>query len=274
MQTTNDKVRALLPPAGDVFRRSTTYLARIAVVLQDAPDKMLTFAQLMDRLGPLIREDRKSIKNNIRVCLSTSKCFVKIPLFRNSVGSKRNFWKLDLSQLTSKMVRRHFKDVLDFFPELTSRGEDAENAGVLPTSPEASSCDSVQIRCEVKFSGPFSIESLLKRDSPASRDPSRCSMPILAEQHQHQHHSALLPQKRRPIWDPEEHLCMHFSTASPSTCPAGGSTHHVDRGAKFSKRMHMEPAFPVYSRLGGGAYLNSSYTPYIAFTHDAHRFRL
>nr|XP_057902536.1 forkhead box protein H1-like [Doryrhamphus excisus] len=263
MHTTHGKVRAQLPPAGDVFRRSTTYLARIAVVLQDAPDKMLTFAQLMDRLGPLIKEDRKSIKNNIRVCLSTSKCFVKIPLFGNSVVSKRNFWKLDLSQLTHKMVRRHFKDLLDFFPELTSRGEDAQNVGVLPSSSKASSCDSVQIRCEVKFSGPFSIESLLKRDSPAPRASPRCGMPALA----HEHHSTPRPQKRRPSWDTEELLCMHFSTAR-------GGTHPADSATKFSKRVRTDPAFPVYSRLGGGAYFSSSYTPYMTFTHDAHRFSL
>lgn len=32
----------------------------------------------MDKLAPLICEDRKSIENNIRVCLSANKCFVKV----------------------------------------------------------------------------------------------------------------------------------------------------------------------------------------------------
>lgn len=48
-----EKSGAQLPlcvPAGSsqqrLFRKSTTYLAKIAVVLQDAPDKMLTFTQV------------------------------------------------------------------------------------------------------------------------------------------------------------------------------------------------------------------------------------
>ncbi|XP_061123996.1 forkhead box protein H1-like [Syngnathus typhle] len=170
MAPSSNKLRAQFPPGVDgarreVLRRSTTYLARIAIILQDAPDKMLTFMQLMDRMGPLVRQDRKSIENNIRVCLSTNKCFVKIPLVPDSLGSKRNFWKLELSLITTKMVRRHFKDIMDFFPELSGRREDS--GGTFPPPPP-----SVQISCEVKFNGPFSIESLLKRDSPA---PTRTS---------------------------------------------------------------------------------------------------
>ncbi|TMS18623.1 Forkhead box protein H1 [Larimichthys crocea] len=106
-----------------LFRKSTTYLAKIAVVLQDAPDKMLTFTQLMDKLTPLISEERKSVENNIRVCLSTNKCFVKIPVVPDSLDSKRNYWKLDPSQITAKMVRRHFKGILQLFPELASKVE-------------------------------------------------------------------------------------------------------------------------------------------------------
>ncbi|XP_061787106.1 forkhead box protein H1 [Nerophis lumbriciformis] len=164
MQTTRDK------SPGDVFQRSTTNLARIAVILQAAPDKMLTFAQLMDRLAPLLPGDRKSVDNNIRVCLSINNCFVKIPMDPNSVDSRRNFWKLDLGQISSKMVRRHFKNLLDFFPELAPGGGNAEN---VPQPPGKRPRDSVQIRCEVKFSSPFSIESLLKRDSPAPARPQR-----------------------------------------------------------------------------------------------------
>lgn len=37
----------------------------------------------MDKLAPLLCEDRKAVENNIRVCLSTHKCFVKV-----SVSSK------------------------------------------------------------------------------------------------------------------------------------------------------------------------------------------
>ncbi|XP_061752963.1 forkhead box protein H1 [Nerophis ophidion] len=196
MQTSRDQT------PGDVFQRSTTNLARIAVILQAAPDKMLTFAELMDRLAPLLPGDRKSVDNNIRVCLSINNCFVKIPMDPNSVDSRRNFWKLDLGQISAKMVRRHFKNLLDFFPELAPRVGNAEN---VPRPPEKSPRDSVQICCKVKFNSPFSIESLLKRDSPA---PVR-------------------PYRRR---DPEER--------SFTGSPAGGSTRNY-------WRMPAQPVYPL-----------------------------
>ncbi|XP_061679998.1 forkhead box protein H1-like [Syngnathoides biaculeatus] len=152
-------VQAGIPPGvcWEVYRRTPTYLARVAVVLQDAPDKMLTFMQLMERLDPLVTEDRRSVENNIRVCLSTHDCFIKVRSGPGALGGRRNFWKLDLSHVTPKMVRRHFHDILDFFPELRDRSQ----GGGEKAAP------AVHVRCKVKFSGPFSIESLLKRDSPA-----------------------------------------------------------------------------------------------------------
>uniref|UniRef100_A0A3Q1IZD5 Fork-head domain-containing protein n=1 Tax=Anabas testudineus TaxID=64144 RepID=A0A3Q1IZD5_ANATE len=191
MQNRSEKLGAQLQQRG-LLRKSTTYLAKIAVVLQEAPGKMLTFTQLMDKLAPLLCEDRKSVENNIRVCLSTHKCFVKvsIPVVSGSLESKRNYWKLDSSQITAKMVRRHFKGILQLFPDLLSkvetenRSRPSEPCSALH-SPEAAACKAVQIRCEVKFSSPFSIESLLKRDSPGartSRASPLCSLPVRAEQ--------------------------------------------------------------------------------------------
>ncbi|KAK7898668.1 hypothetical protein WMY93_019521 [Mugilogobius chulae] len=115
---------SLVPSSGpelQVFMKSTTYLAKIALTLQGVPDKMLTFSQLMHRLAPLFPEDTKSVEVNIRVCLSSNKCFVKIPLTPGSQNGKKNYWKLDTQQITEKMVRRHFRGMLKFFPELASK---------------------------------------------------------------------------------------------------------------------------------------------------------
>ncbi|GLD65833.1 uncharacterized protein AKAME5_001727600 [Lates japonicus] len=66
----------------------------------------------------------------------------------------------------------HFKGILHLFPELASKLEtENEIRPSAPHSPEAAACKAVQIRCEVKFSSPFSIESLLKRDCPSPRPP-------------------------------------------------------------------------------------------------------
>ncbi|AWP21770.1 putative forkhead box protein H1-like isoform 5 [Scophthalmus maximus] len=246
MQDRTKKCGAQLQERG-LSRKSTTYLAKIAVVLQAAPGKMLTFTQLMDRLAPLICEDSKSVENNIRVCLSTHSCFVKIPLVPDSFHSKRNYWKLDSSQITVKMVRRHFKGILQLFPELACqveterRSRQSKPCSPLP-SPDPAACKAVQIRCEAKFSSPFSIESLLKRDSPSAR-PSRpsplSSVPVRAEQQLGQ-----VRTKRSLSWDYEEPLLLQAS--------AGGS--------------------PVYTRATPyftnppGSYITYSVS---AFTHDS-----
>ncbi|XP_070777305.1 forkhead box protein I1-ema [Enoplosus armatus] len=299
MQNRTEKFGAQLPlfvPASSsqqrLFRKSTTYLAKIAVVLQDAPDKMLTFTQLMDRLTPLISEDRKSVENNIRVCLSTNKCFVKIPVVPDSLDSKRNYWKLDSSQITAKMVRRHFKGILQLFPELASKVE-TENTSRPPEhrsalhSPEPAASKAVQIRCEVKFSSPFSIESLLKRDSPsarASRASPLSSVPLRVEQQPRSTHGHTVGTKRSFSWDAEEHLLLQASAGSFPVCSTGGSTHHgltANGAAKPIKRMHVctEPSLPVYTRASAAPYFTSPHSSYItysvpSFTHDALCFRL
>ncbi|XP_069371916.1 forkhead box protein H1 [Paralichthys olivaceus] len=253
-----------------LFRKSTTYLAKIAVVLQGAPGKMLTFTQLMDKLAPLVCEDRKSVENNIRVCLSTHTCFVKIPVIPDSFHSKRNYWKLDSSQITAKMVRRHFKGILQLFPELACKVETEDKSSRAFKhcsdlhSPEAAACKAAQITRETKFSSPFSIESLLKRDAPSAR-PSRPS-PLS---------SVPLRTKRSLNWDSEEHLLLQTPAGSSLICSTGGSTHHE----LAAKRMHVstEPSFPMYTRAA--PYFSSTHSSYItyslpAFTHDALCFRL
>ncbi|XP_071357049.1 forkhead box protein H1-like [Trachinotus anak] len=288
MQNRTEKFGAQLQQRG-LFRRSTTYLAKIAVVLQHAPGKMLTFSQLMDRLAPLLCEDRKSVENSIRVCLSTHSCFVKIPVVPDSLDSKRNYWKLDSSQITTKMVRRHFKGILQLFPELASRVEaenrsrPSEHCSALH-SPEPAACKAVQIRCEVKFSSPFSIESLLKRDSPSARPPRASplsSVQVRVEQQSWPSHRGV-GTKRNLSWDCEERPLLQASAGSSPICSTGGSTHHgltANGAAKPIRRMHVntEPSFPVYSRAA--PYFTSPHSSYItysvpAITHDALRFRL
>lgn len=286
MQNRTEKFGAQLPlfvPASSsqrgLFKKSTTYLAKIAVVLQDAPGNMLTFTQLMNKLTPLISEDRKSVENNVRVCLSTNRCFVKIPVVPDSVDSKRNYWKLDPSQITAKMVRRHFMGLLQLFPELASKVERenlSEHCSAL-YSPEPAACRAVQLRCEVKFSGPFSIESLLRRDSPSALS----SVPVRAEQQPRSTHRGD-GIKRSCSWDSEEPLLLQAG-GSP-LCSTGGSTHHgltANAAAQPIKRMYVctESSFPVYTRASAAPYFTSPHSSYItysvpAFTHDALCFRL
>nr|XP_040043753.1 forkhead box protein Q1 isoform X1 [Gasterosteus aculeatus aculeatus] len=283
MRRRTEKLGALLPrcvPASSsqrgLFMKASTYLAKIAVLLQEAPGKMLTFSQLMDRLTPLIRQDRKSVENSIRVCLSSCKCFVKIPVVPDSPDSKRNYWKLDPSQITEKMVRRHFQGILQLFPELKSK-VGTDNKGEPETrsarrSPVPAASRDVQIRCEVKFSGPFSIESLLKRDSPPTR--ASAASPLSTR--------TLVGTSRSFRRDSEEPLLLPAAARSSSICSTGGSKHHGLIGAAQpinKKNECTRSSFPLHTRASVAPYFTIPQRCYVTysvptFAYNAPRFRL
>ncbi|CAL1584556.1 unnamed protein product [Knipowitschia caucasica] len=235
-------MRQLPVPPTKQHLRSTTYLAKIALILQGAPDKMLTFSQLMYRMAPLIPEDTKSVEVNIRVCLSSNKCFVKIPLIPGSQNSKKNYWKLDMNHITEKMVRRHFRGILEFFPELASKLQtpiqtSKEKASV--GSPETT-CKARQVKREVKFTSPFSIESILRRDSAYVRTSRSYTDPFSAEQPEVSHSRGV---KRSLHWD---------TSAAPPVWSVGGSTH------VGSSHMRSEGPFPMCS---SGPYMTTFSAP-------------
>ncbi|KAG1947370.1 forkhead box protein H1 [Pimephales promelas] len=137
-------------------KQKMTYLGLIASVIQNAPEKRLTFYELMNAVTIFVDGDRKGIENNIRVCLSSNNCFVKVPINPQLPNAKRNFWKVDDSKITPKILRRHFRGLCDVFPDLYENKNATERATW--KHPEA----------EKKFTSPFSIESLLQRESSAS----------------------------------------------------------------------------------------------------------
>lgn len=206
-------------------------------------------------------------------------CVLQIPVLADTLNSKKNYWKLDSSQISAKMVRRHFKGILQLFPELASKAH-SENMSKAPEcSPEPAACRAVRIRCEVKFSSPFSIESLLKRDAPSAqttRVSPLSAVPVREEQQPlaaHGHSGT----KRNLSWDSEEPLLLQASAGHSPIYSIGGSTHH---GLPV-KRTHVctEASFPVYTRASAYPYFTSPHSRYInytvpAFTHDALQFRL
>lgn len=198
-----------------------------------------------------------------------------------SLDSKRNYWKLDPGQITAKMVRRHFKGILPLFPELASKVE-TENMSRAPERhpaldpPVPATCRAVQIRCEVKFSSPFSIESLLKRDSPSAR---ASGVSVRAEQQPRPAHRRI-GKKRNFSWDSEESLLLQAPVGRYPMCPTGGSTHLGLASKNFrSVYVHGGASFPVYAGGIVAPYFTSPHNSYHAysvptFTHDTLRFRL
>ncbi|XP_035286508.1 forkhead box protein H1-like [Anguilla anguilla] len=163
------------PPSGLQRRKyqryaksHSTYLGLIACVIQKSPNRRLTFCQIMDNLEPFVSGDRKGLTNNIRVCLSSNDCFVKVPVHPEYPNSKKNFWKVDETCITPKILRRHFKGMLHTFPDLASRlkgDPDVTEEMYTTHNPPKTSVSSIKPSSVAKFSGPFSIESILKKDT-------------------------------------------------------------------------------------------------------------
>ncbi|XP_051991263.1 forkhead box protein F1 [Xyrauchen texanus] len=146
---------------------SGSYIGLIASAIQDSPGKMLTFQEIMKSLEPFVFGNKKGAENNIRVCLSSNGCFAKVPFNLEYPNPKKNYWKVDESCITPKMFRRHFKHIIDKFPGLSLQTQKTDGCGKNCTSPKhlLPACSVPENKSEVKFTGPFSIESLLKSDS-------------------------------------------------------------------------------------------------------------
>lgn len=84
----------------------------------------------------------------------------QVPIDPEYPNAKRNFWKVDERSITPRMVRRHFSDMAELFPGLPAEWNRK------PTPPPAPSpvCPGNMDHRPTKFTGPFSIESLLKKD--------------------------------------------------------------------------------------------------------------
>ena len=192
----------------------------------------------------------------------------------DSLASKRNYWKLDCAQITPKMVRRHFKGTLQLFPELASKLEAESSGRTSEGQLSLQEARGVQKRREVKFSGPFSIESLLKRDSPSARTPRSSSLLGAQFRVEQQPHCGT---RRNFSWGHEEPLLLLQRSAGRSrVCPAGGSTHRglAASPANKSSHVHTQAWWPVPSRTSTAPWFTSppsSFTRHSlsVFTNDA-----
>lgn len=185
-------------------------------------------------------------------------CF-QVPLVPGSLCSKRNYWKLDLDQITEKMVRRHFKGILELFPELASKLGTRSSAAF---SPEPAA---VPIKGHVKFDSPFSIESILERDDTSAQVSSAFPHSVPAQMEQPSFTQVMM--KRGYSLDSEE-LLFQFSDGGSPFYSTGVST-----PPRPIKRMFTEASSPFCSTFAAAPYFTSSYRGYYVptVTYDAPR---
>lgn len=199
------------------------------------------------------------------------------------LNSKIWYWMLDSSHITAEMVSEHFLELLHLFPDLASRLKN-ENPS-RPTGPlrslEPAPCMALQITPEVKFTGPFSIDSILERDNTsaqACRAPPPSSVPVRVE---HPFHPT--PGTKRCFsWDSNGHFTLQASAGSSPVCTGGGRTHHgatAYGAAKPFNRMlvYPPPLFPLCPTVRPAPLFTSPQSGGIAytipaFTHDVLHF--
>ncbi|KAM3928131.1 forkhead box protein H1-like [Leptodactylus fuscus] len=85
-----------------------TYLAMIALVIQNSPDKMLKLSQILQsikKLFPFFSGDYVGWKDSIRHNLSSNNCFRKVLKDPKKPKSKGNFWMVDVSQIPEEAMK-------------------------------------------------------------------------------------------------------------------------------------------------------------------------
>lgn len=129
-----------------------------------------------------------------------------MPVDPDYPNPKKNFWKVDESGITPKMFRRHFKYLINIFPGLSIQKrqvdecEDSSNVH----EPVIPACKVAENKSEGKFTGPFSIESLLKSDCEVERMRSTS-----LEEHAHYISAQSETTKRKNVYAYEAVKCYY-----------------------------------------------------------------
>ncbi|XP_056378855.1 forkhead activin signal transducer 3-like [Hyla sarda] len=85
-----------------------SYLAMIALVIQNAPDKRLKLSQILQEIStlfPFFKGDYQGWKDSIRHNLSSNDCFKKVLKDPHKPQAKGNYWTVDVSRIPADAMK-------------------------------------------------------------------------------------------------------------------------------------------------------------------------
>ncbi|XP_064410315.1 forkhead box protein H1-like [Latimeria chalumnae] len=175
-----------------------SYLAMIAMVIQNSPEKKLKLSQILKEIStlfPFFKGNYQGWKDSVRHNLSSNNCFVKVLKDTSKPQGKGNFWTVDVSRIPLDALKLQNTAISRqeeaFFTEdltpyiLSGRDYKQPSSGVPPPAPmgfsapltSSSSSDEENVLggggSVVKLESSFAIDSLLHhlRDSSFQRRP-------------------------------------------------------------------------------------------------------
>ncbi|MBN3314625.1 FOXH1 protein, partial [Atractosteus spatula] len=150
-----------------------SYLAMIAMVIQNSPEKKLTLSQILKEISnlfPFFKGNYKGWKDSVRHNLSSYDCFVKVLKDPGKPQGKGNYWMVDVDRVPLELLKRQNTAVSrqdetifaqDLSPYILHRRG-------LPSATPRGSQHSPKVPEPPRLDSSFAIDSLLDSLRPAS----------------------------------------------------------------------------------------------------------
>ncbi|XP_056627459.1 forkhead box protein H1 [Triplophysa dalaica] len=163
-----------------------SYLAMIAMVIQNSPEKKLTLAEILKEISalfPFFKGNYKGWRDSVRHNLSSYDCFVKVLKDPGKPQGKGNFWSVEVSRVPLELLKRQntavsrqdetifAQDLAPYIFQGYSQGNKAMQASAnlhLVSASSRHSPSPSEDPCRPKLESKFAIDSLLHSLQPAA----------------------------------------------------------------------------------------------------------
>uniref|UniRef100_A0AAY4E922 Fork-head domain-containing protein n=1 Tax=Denticeps clupeoides TaxID=299321 RepID=A0AAY4E922_9TELE len=213
-----------------------SYLAMIAMVIQNSPEKKLTLSEILKEIStlfPFFKGNYKGWRDSVRHNLSSYDCFVKVLKDPGKPQGKGNFWAVEVGRVPLELLKRQNTAVSrqdetifaqDLAPYILHGHTPAQKSEVQPPSPPLlptstrNATTPPEDLFRPKLDSSFAIDSLLHSLRPASTPgeglKGRDSWGLEATQH-----------STRPLSPPRpRYSSSNRSVSASSASPASSSS--------------------------------------------------